>query len=128
MSIHDRFSICAFKMIISVLSWILILPQSAIGESPAYAVTLLVFVMGKIIEQIVKVEAVYSKLLTGVYLAGIVIGIIDVGFLFWSLLNSNYQLLPYLLYLTILIFSIDALDFLLSASKFIKTKNKINPQ
>lgn len=134
MDTKEGFEITAFKMLLSVLSLIIMIPMVGILTDISFYVTVCVYVLGKFIELVSKITQRQIKLFFIIYMLGVIISIVVAGmcFLGFASTDVNNGITNTLLYnqillgLTTAICFIDVADFILCICKLSYTRKKLH--
>uniref|UniRef100_UPI004055C3FD hypothetical protein n=1 Tax=Acetatifactor sp. TaxID=1872090 RepID=UPI004055C3FD len=133
MSTKDGFAISSFKMLLSVVSLVIMIPIIGNLKDVSFYVTVCVFVLGKFFELVSKILDRPIKIFFILYLIGVAIGTLAVamcflGFASINITNGISNTLTYnyiLLGLTAAFCFIDVADFVLCVCKISYTKRRL---
>lgn len=134
MNTNDTFSVSAFRMLISILSLIIMLPMVGNLTDISFYVTVSVYVLGKFLDLSAKISQRQLKIYFVIYIVGVVVSIIIVtmcffGFACTNVNNGITNTLQYnkvLMFLTTSICFIDVADFVFCIYKLNYTKKKLH--
>lgn len=134
MDTKEGFEITAFKMLLSVLSLIIMIPMVGILTDISFYVTVCIYVLGKFIELVSKITQRQMKLFFIIYMLGVIISIVVAGMCFLGFASTNVDngITNTLLYNQILlglataICFIDVADFILCICKLSYTREKLH--
>lgn len=134
MNTKDNFTISAFRMLLSVLSLVIIIPMMNNLEDISFYVSVSVYVLGKFIDLVAKITQRQLKIFFVVYVLGAVISIVAVamcflGFADVGIASGITNTLTYnkiLLYVTTGICFVDVADFVFCICKLSYTKGKLH--
>lgn len=134
MNTKDGFTISAFRMLLSVLSLVIILPMVDNLTDISFYVTVSVYVLGKFIDLVAKISQRQLKIFFIVYILGAVVSMVAVAMCFFGFANADISngvtnTLTYnkiLLYVTALICFVDVADFVFCICKLSYTKKKLH--
>lgn len=130
MNTNDSFSISAFKMLLSVLSLVIIVPMTDNLNDISFYVIISVYVLGKFIDLVAKISQRQLKIFFVIYIVGIIVSIIIVamcflGFAYENVKNGITNTFSYnkcLIFLTEAICFVDIADFVFCICKLNYTK------
>lgn len=133
MNTKDGFTISAFKMLLSIVSLVIILPMVDHLEDISFYVTVSVYVLGKFIELISKIMERQLKVFYIIYILGAIIGILAVAMCFYAFADTDTSngisnTITYnwiLMIMTIAFCFIDIADFIYCICKLTYTKKKL---
>lgn len=133
MNTKDGFTISAFKMLLSIVALVIMLPMVDNLTDISFYVTVSVYVLGKFIELVSKITERQLKVFYIVYIAGTIVGMLAVAMCFYAFANigisngiSNtltYNII--LMCMTIAFCFIDIADFVYCICKLSHTKKKL---
>lgn len=134
MNTKDSFTISAFKMLLSVLSLVIILPMVENLTDISFYVTVSVYILGKFIDLIAKISQRQLKVFFIVYILGAVVSMVAVAMCFFAFANTSVSngitnTLIYnriLLYVTTALCFVDVADFVFCICKLSYTKKKLH--
>ncbi len=134
MNTKDSFTISAFRMLLSVLSLVIIIPMVDNLKDISFYVSVSVYVLGKFIDLIAKITQRQLKIFYVVYVWGAVVSMVAVamcflGFANVGIANELTNTLTYnriLLYVTTFICFVDVADFVFCVCKLSHTKEKLH--
>lgn len=133
MNTKDNFTICAFKMLLSSMAVIIILPMVDNLTDISFYVTVSVYILGKFIELVSKITERQLKVFHYIYIAGIVVGMFAIAMCFYAFANTDAtdgisNTITYnwiLMIMTIAFYFIDMADFVYCICKLNYTKKKL---
>lgn len=134
MNTKESFPISAFRMLLSVLSLVIIIPMVNNFTDISFYVSVSVYVLGKFIDLIARISQRQMKVFFRIYICGTIFSIVAVAMCFFGFANMNVSngvsnTLLYnniLLYVTTLICFIDVADFVFCVCKLSYTKKKLH--
>jgi len=134
MNTKDSFTISAFRMLLSILSLVIIIPMVDNLNDISFYVSVSVYVLGKFIDLVAKITQRQLKIFFVIYIFGAVASIVAVAMCFLvfadvGILSELTNTLIYnrvLLYVTTLICFIDVADFVFCICKLSYTKEKLH--
>lgn len=133
MIIKDGFIISAFKMLLSIIVLVIMLPLlESLDDFSIYA-TISVYVLGKFIELVSKIMERQLKMFYFIYIAGIIIGMSAIAMCFYAFANADiyngyFNTILYnciLMGMTTVFCFIDMADFIYCICKLSFTKKKL---
>lgn len=89
MNTKDGFTISAFKMLLSIVALVIMLPMVDNLTDISFYVTVSVYVLGKFIDLVSKITERQLKVLYFIYIAGVIIGILAVAMCFYAFSSTN---------------------------------------
>lgn len=131
MSTNNKFSICSFRTILSILAIVIMIPLALYNTDSSdisFYVTVSVFVLGKYVDLVEKVLDRPSRLYHFVYMLGIVIGILAVAMCFFAFVGITLILSVKMIYdnalivLTMFFCFIDIAEFIYYVCRLNYTK------
>ncbi|MDE6421665.1 MAG: hypothetical protein K2K87_14255 [Lachnospiraceae bacterium] len=133
MSTNDSFAIVAFKVLLSIVSLVIMIPLVNNLTDISFYVTVSVYVLGKFIDLVAKISQRQLKIFFIIYIMGVVVSILAcamcfLGFANVDISNGITNTLAYnviLLSLASLICFVDVADFVLCICKLSYTKRKL---
>lgn len=133
MSTKDGFIISSFKLLLSVVAIVIMLPMVDNLTDISFYVTVSVYVLGKFVELVDKVMGRPFKIFYVIYIIGIIIGVVAVSMCFYAFASSdglgqNTFSLLYNQILLIMVFAfgfIDVADFVFCICKQTYTREKL---
>lgn len=133
MNTKDGFTISAFKMLLSIVALVIMLPMVDNLTDISFYVTVSVYVLGKFIELVSKITERQLKVFFVIYIAGAIVGMLAVAMCFYAFANvdisngvSNTITYNWILMgMTIAFCFIDIADFVYCICKLSYTKKKL---
>lgn len=89
MNTKDSFTISAFKMLLSIVALVIILPMVDNLTDISFYVTVSVYVLGKFIDLISKIIERQLKIFYIIYIAGAIVGMLAVAMCFYAFANTG---------------------------------------
>jgi hypothetical protein len=133
MNTKDDFTILTFKMLLSALSLVIILPMMGNLIDTSFYVTVIVYILGKLVELVSKVPHRQPMCFFILYILGIIASIIAVAMCFFGLVETNgsnsitstfgYNVI--LIILSAFVCFTDVADFTFGICKLCYTKRKL---
>ncbi len=133
MNTKDNFTISAFKMLLSIVALVIILPMVTNVTDHSFYVTVSVYVLGKYIELVSKITERQLKIFYMIYIIGTIVGILAVAMCFYAFADTNVSngvsnTLTFnwiLMGMTVAFCFIDIADFVYCICKLSYTKKKL---
>lgn len=133
MNTKDSFTISAFKMLLSIIALVIILPMVDNLADISFYVTVSVYVLGKFIELISKIMERQLRVFYIIYIAGAIIGMLAIAMCFYAFASADapngiVNTITYnwiLMCMTIAFCFIDIADFIYCICKLSYTKKKL---
>lgn len=133
MNTKDGFMISAFKVLLSMVALVIMLPLVGNIKDISFYVTVSVYVLGKFIELVSKITERQLKIFYFIYIAGSILGMLAVTMCFFAFANTDVSCgvsntITYnwiLMCMTIAIGFIDIADFVYCICKLSYTKKKL---
>lgn len=133
MNTKDSFTISAFKMLLSIVALVIMLPMVDNLTDVSFYVTVSVYVLGKFIELVSKITERQLKVFYIIYIMGVIVGMLAVAMCFYAFANidvnngiSNTITYNWILMgMTIAFCFIDVADFVYCICKLTYTKKKL---
>lgn len=134
MNTKDNFTISAFRMLLSVLSLVIIIPMVNKLEDVSFYVSVSVYVLGKFIDLVAKITQRQLKIFFVVYILGASVSIVVVAMCFLGFANvgTSNELTNTILYNTTLLYAttlicfVDVAEFVFCVCKLSYTKRKLH--
>lgn len=129
----DSFTIVAFKVLLSIVSLVIMIPMIDNLTDISFYVTVSVYILGKFIDLVAKICQRQLKIFLMIYIAGVVVSILAVAMCFLGFANvdisngitNTFSYNVLLLGLASLIGFVDVADFVLCICKMIDTKRRL---
>lgn len=133
MNTKESFGISAFRMLLSVISLVIIIPMVWNVSDISLYVTVSVYVLGKFIDLVAKIYQRQFRIIFDIYVIGVVISIVAVAMCFYGFASVNipngithkmlYNVI--LIVVTTVICFTDVADFVVCICKLKYTKKKL---
>lgn len=128
MHTEDNFTVSSFRMLLSVVAIIIMLPLVDNLTDLSFYVTVSVYVLGKFIELVAKISERQLKIFYIIYICGVLLGMLAISMCFYAFASGGPSTLKYnqtLIVITIAFGFIDIADFVYCICKLSYTKNKL---
>ncbi|MDE7432559.1 MAG: hypothetical protein K2N34_11700 [Lachnospiraceae bacterium] len=133
MNTKDNFAISAFKMLLSIVALVIMLPMIDNLTDNSFYVTVSVYVLGKFIELVSKITERQLIVFYIIYIGGTIVGMLAVAMCFYAFANTDVSdgisnTITYnwiLMGMTIAFCFIDIADFIYCICKLSYTKKKL---
>lgn len=133
MNTKDGFTISAFKMLLSIVALVIMLPMVDNLTDISFYVTVSVYVLGKFIELVSKITERQLKIFYVIYITGAIVGMLAVAMCFYAFASTDVSngisnTITYnwiLIIMTIAFCFIDIADFVYCICKLSYTKKKL---